>query len=132
MNNAEIADALDEIANLLEFQAANPFRVRAYRSGARAMRDWHESLAAIAQSEPARLLSIAGIGKDLADKIGTLVASGSVPLLEELRAAIPASVLLLARIPGVGPKKAAALFNQLGIATLDQLRAACQAQQVRS
>ncbi len=132
MNNAEIADALDEIADLLEFQAANPFRVRAYRSGARAVRDWHESLAAIAQGEPARLLSIAGIGKDLADKIGTLVASGSVPLLEELRAAIPASVLLLARIPGVGPKKAAALFNQLGIDTLEQLRAACQAQQVRA
>ncbi len=131
MNNAEIADALDQIADLLEFQAANPFRVRAYRSGARAVRDWHESLAPIAQNEPARLLDIAGIGKDLADKIATLVATGSLPLLEQLRSEIPASVLLLARIPGVGPKKAAALFKELGITTLDQLKVACEAQQVR-
>ncbi len=131
MNNAEIADVLDEIADLLEFQAANPFRVRAYRNGARAVREWHESLSAIAQSDPAQLLSIAGIGKDLADKIRTLAATGSLPMLAELRAEVPASVLLLARIPGVGPKKAAALFNQLGIENLDQLRTACQAQRVR-
>ena len=132
MNNAEIADVLDQIADLLEFQAANPFRVRAYRNGGRAVREWHESLAALAASDPKQLLSIAGIGKDLADKIVTLTETGSLPMLVELQAAVPASVLLLARIPGVGPKKAAALFKELGIATLDQLRTACQAQQVRS
>jgi DNA polymerase (family 10) len=132
MNNAEIADVLDQIADLLEFQAANPFRVRAYRNGARAVRDLHESLAALAASDPKALLAIGGIGKDLAEKIGVLVATGSLPMLVELQSQVPASVLLLARIPGVGPKKAAALFKELGIATLDQLRAACQAQQVRA
>ena len=131
MNNAEIADVLDQIADLLEFQAANPFRVRAYRNGARAVREFHESLAAIAQNDSKQLLSITGIGKDLADKIAVLVATGSLPMLEQLRSEVPISVLLPARIPGVGPKKAAALFKELGIATLDQLRVACQAQQVR-
>ncbi len=132
MNNAQIADALDQIADLLEFQAANPFRVRAYRNGARAVRDCHESIATMATADPQQLLSVAGIGKDLADKIGTLAATGSLPMLEQLQAEVPSSVLLMARIPGVGPKKAAALFKQLGIKTLDELRAACQSQQVRT
>jgi DNA polymerase (family X) len=131
MNNARIADTFDLIADLLEFTGANPFRVRAYRNGARTVRDLREPAATIAADQNRSLTDIDGIGKDLADKIKQLVAGESVPLLEELKAQVPESVLVLVRIPGVGPKKAAALFKELGITTLEGLRAACEAGQVR-
>ncbi len=131
MTNAQIADAFDLIADLLEFQAANPFRVRAYRNSARTIRDYSESLASVVASDKSKLTDIDGIGADLALKIVTLVETGEVPMLQELRAQVPQSVLALLRIPGVGPKKAAALHKQLGISTLDQLRAACDEHKVR-
>src|SRR5688572_4260312 len=131
MTNAQIADAFDMIADLLEFQAANPFRVRAYRNSARTIRDYSDSLAWVATQEKQKLTEIDGIGKDLAEKIVQLVMTGDVPMLAELREQVPQSVLALLRIPGVGPKKAAALHKQLGIATLDQLRAACEEHKVR-
>jgi DNA polymerase (family X) len=131
MNNAQIADAFDLIADLLEIQGANAFRVRAYRRGARVVREWPEALARVASDEPGRLTTIEGIGRDLADKIVSLSTTGSVPLLEELRAQVPSSVLELMRIPSLGPKKAAILHRELGINTLDDLRAACQAHRLR-
>ncbi len=131
MNNGQIANAFDQIADLLEFQGANMFRVRAYRNGARTVRDYPEPLAALATEGAARLTQIQGIGQDLASKIITLVQSGDLPMLQELRAEVPESVLALVRIPGVGPKKAAALSKQLGIKTLDELRAACESGAVR-
>ncbi len=131
MNNVRIAEALDLVADLLEFQGANPFRVRAYRNGARAVRDYPEPIETIVAEGQRKLTDIAGIGKDLADKLATLATSGSLPMLDELQAQVPQSVLTLLRIPGLGPKKAAVLFKELNIATLDQLRAACEAQQIR-
>ena len=131
MDNARIADTFDHIADLLEFTAANPFRVRAYRNGARTVRDLPEPAAAILTDENRSLTDIDGIGKDLAEKIAALVAGEKIPLLEELTAKVPESVLALMRIPGVGPKKAAALFKELGVKTLDELRAACEAGRVR-
>ncbi|RIK79953.1 MAG: DNA polymerase/3'-5' exonuclease PolX [Planctomycetota bacterium] len=131
MDNARIADTFDHIADLLEFTGANPFRVRAYRNGARTIRDLSEPAAAILADENRSLTDIDGIGKDLADKIAALVAGEKLPLLEELTAQVPESVLALMRIPGVGPKKAAALYKELGVKTLDELRAACEAGKVR-
>ncbi len=130
MTNAQIASTFEEIADLLEFQGANPFRVRAYRNAARTINDYPESLAALVQAE-ADLTEIEGIGADLAGKIQTLVRTGQLPQLEELRQQVPPGVLDLMRIPGLGPKKAAALYKELGIASLDALRAACQEQRVR-
>ena len=118
MTNAHIADAFDQIADILEFQGANPFRVRAYRNAARTIRDYPEPLAAIVATQKAKLTEIDGIGNDLAAKIVTLVQTGSLPMLEELQAQVPESVLALLRIPGLGPKKAAALHKELGITTL--------------
>jgi DNA polymerase (family X) len=132
MNNVRIAEVLELVADLLEFQEANPFRVRAYRNGARTIRDYPEQMQAILQDDGRKLTDIAGVGKDLADKIATLMATGSLPLLEELQAKVPHSVLALLRVPGMGPKKAAVLFKELNIVSLDQLRAACEAQQVRA
>lgn len=131
MTNREIAAAFDQVADLLEFQGANPFRVRAYRNGARKIADLTEPLSAIADDGARSLTDIPGIGNDLADKIRTLLDTGSLPLLLELQQTIPASVLLLSRVPGVGPKKAATLHRELGIATLAELRTACEQQRVR-
>src|SRR6187455_2248027 len=132
MTNAHIADAFDLLGDILDFQGANPFRVRAYRNGARTIRDYPEPLGAMALTQKERLTEIAGIGADLSAKIITLVQTGSLPQLEELKQQVPESVLALLRLPGVGPKKAAALHKELKILTLEQLKAACEAGQVRN
>jgi DNA polymerase (family 10) len=131
MNNSEVSSLFDELGDLLEFQGANPFRVRAYRNAARTLKDLGEPLTAIVADPQRKLTDIQGIGDDLADKIVELLSTGSLPQLEELRAQTPASVMALMRIPGLGPKKAAVLFKELGIQTLDQLRAACEAHRVQ-
>ncbi|MEM8866120.1 MAG: DNA polymerase/3'-5' exonuclease PolX [Planctomycetota bacterium] len=130
MTNSDIASVFEQIADLLEFQASNPFRVRAYRNGARKVQDYSEPLASlIADDRP--LTEIDGIGKDLAEKIKTLVETGSLPMLDDLKSELPDTVLGLLRVPGLGPKKAAVLYNDLGVASLDMLRAACEAGKVR-
>jgi DNA polymerase (family 10) len=130
MNNRDVATLFDEIADLLEFQNANPFRVRAYRNAARRITDLSEPLASVAADPNRNLTDIDGIGKDLAQKIEEVFDTGSITMLEELRSKIPGGVLAMVRIPGMGPKKAAALFSELGITSLDALKAACQADQV--
>jgi DNA polymerase (family 10) len=131
MNNVRIAEVFELIADLLEFRGENQFRVRAYRNGARTVRDYPEQMQSIVADPERKLTDIDGIGKDLADKIQTLCAGGKLPMLEELQAQVPQSVLTLLRIPGLGPKKAAVLYNELKVSTLDELRAACESQQVR-
>lgn len=131
MTNVEIAAVFDEIADLLEFQGANPFRVRAYRNAARTIHDLPQSMAEIVRDPARSLTDIEGIGKDLAEKIATLLETGSLPMREELLKEIPASVLSILRVPGLGPKRAAILFHELKVATLDELRAACEAHRVR-
>jgi len=131
LSNAEIAAVLDQVADLLEFEGANVFRVRAYRNGSRTVQDLPESVGAILADEDRQLTDIAGIGKDLAEKIETLATTAALPFLDELLERIPESVLALLRIPGLGPKKAAVLYRELNIENLDQLRAACEAGQIR-
>jgi DNA polymerase (family 10) len=131
MNNARIADLFDEVADLLEFTDANPFRVRAYRNGARTIRDLGESLATIKADADRALTDIAGIGKDLAAKIVELLDTGELAMHRQLLTEIPSTALELLRVPGLGPKKAAVLLKELGIASLDQLRAACEEHRVQ-
>ncbi|MEM9659655.1 MAG: helix-hairpin-helix domain-containing protein, partial [Planctomycetota bacterium] len=131
MTNREIAAVFDQVADLLEFKTANPFRIRAYRNGARKIGDLNEPLAEIAGDSSRSLTNIDGIGKDLAEKILTLLATGSLPMLDELLAEIPSSVLTLLRVPGLGPKKAAALHAELGVDSLGDLRQACESGRVR-
>ncbi len=130
MDNRQIAALFDKMADLLEFQGANPFRVRAYRNGARRVNDLPEPMASLVK-ENSDLTAIDGIGKDLAQKIETLVETGQFPQLEELMTQIPEGVLALLRVPGLGPKKAAVLYRSLGVETLAQLREVCEAEQVR-
>jgi len=130
MDNKRIADTFDQIADLLEFQGANPFRIRAYRNGARTVRDLTDSVATIIADDSRDLTEVDGIGKDLAAKCAELVDTGSLEMMNELLSEIPGSVLDLLRIPGLGPKKAAVLFKELGIQTLDGLEEACQSGEV--
>lgn len=132
MTNLRIAAAFGEIADILEFQGANQFRVRAYRNAARTIEDLPEQLATIAADASRKLTEIDGIGDDLAKKIAELLTTGKLTMLEELRAQVPESVLAIMRVPGLGPKKAAVLHKELQIASLDMLREACVAQKVRA
>ncbi len=130
MTNAEIAAVFEEVADLLEFQGANPFRIRAYRNAARTIADLPESAATIVAAG-GDLSTTRGIGRDLAGKVAELVSSGRLAMLEELLAEVPESVLALLRVPNLGPKRAAMLHRELGIDSLEGLRAACEAGQVR-
>ena len=125
MENAAIAAVFEEMAELLEFRGENPFRIRAYRNGAKAIRDLDESVASILADPSRNLASIPGIGKTLLDKTETLVTTGQLPQLEKLRLEIPEIVIQMARIPGLGAKKAAKLQQELAIESLGDLRKAC-------
>ena len=92
MTNPDIAAVFEQVADLLEFQGTNPFRIRAYRNAARTIHDLTEPVAEIAADESRTLTDIDGIGKDLAAKITTLVETESLPMLDELLAEIPRSV----------------------------------------
>lgn len=131
MDNGNIASLFEEMADLLEFRGENPFRVRAYRNGAKAIRELDETVTGIL-SDPSRDLgAIPGIGKTLVDKTKQLVQTGSLPQLEKLRDEVPDIVISMARIPGLGAKKAALLHSELKLKTLDDLRRACEQDAVK-
>ncbi|MEE2989772.1 MAG: DNA polymerase/3'-5' exonuclease PolX [Planctomycetota bacterium] len=131
MTNSQIADVLEQLADLLEFQGANAFRIRAYRAGARRIRDLPESIATIVTEDPSQLTTLEGIGKGVAEKCITLVTTGELPQLQELLTEIPSTVLDILRVPGMGPRKAAMLYQELQVENLEQLQAACEAGQVQ-
>ncbi|MEQ9407623.1 MAG: DNA polymerase/3'-5' exonuclease PolX [Fuerstiella sp.] len=126
MKNDQIASVFDELADLLEIQGANPFRIRAYRNASRTISSTAESFADLVEQK-ADLTEFSGIGKDLAKQIVEIVDSGKHPQLVELRKEVPAGVLDMLRIPGVGPKKVSVFFNQLKLTSLEELKAAAQA-----
>ncbi len=130
MTNADIAATFEQIADLLEYQGGNVFRVRAYRNAARTIDGMVESLSAVRDDSGRSLTDLDGVGSDLAEKIGTLLDTGELPLLAELRKAVPAVVFELMRVPGLGPKKVKLLVDQLGIDSLDALEKACREGQV--
>ena len=130
MHNQHIASLFEELADLLEIQGANPFRVRAYRNAARTLENLSESAADILAQSARSLTDLDGIGQDLADKIKVIVQTGALPQLEELRTEVPAGVVQMLRIQGLGPKKVAALFHELGVTTLADLKTACEAGRV--
>ena len=126
MKNEFIAVQFELLADLLEIQGANPFRIRAYRNAARTISSTSESLSDLVATEQ-DLTQFAGIGKDLAKQIEEITTKGQHSALEELRKQIPGGVLDMLRIPGVGPKKVSVFFNELGLKSLEDLKAACEA-----
>ncbi|MEM7782556.1 MAG: DNA polymerase/3'-5' exonuclease PolX [Planctomycetota bacterium] len=130
MTNQKIAGTLTQLADLLEFTGANPFRLRAYRNGARVIKELPESIELMLENDK-DLTKLDGIGKSVAEKCKELVQTGELQQMNDLLEKVPRTVLDLLNIPKLGPKKAAAIFNELGIETLDQLKVACEAGQIR-
>src|SRR5512144_807497 len=131
VHNADIAAVFDEIADLLEIESANPFRVRAYRNAARTLRDLNKDVVAmIAQGED--VTELPGIGEDLASKIKEIVETGTAAMLEEHRKKVPATLTSLLKVPGLGPRRVQTLYHKLGVRTLDDLRNAAREGRVRA
>jgi DNA polymerase (family 10) len=130
VHNADIAAVFDEIADLLEIEGANPFRIRAYRNAARTLRDLPQEVAGMVDKGE-DLTELPGIGEDLAAKIKEIVETGTAAALEEHRKAVPATLTELLRIPGIGPKRVKALYHELGIRTVEQLQKAVQEGRVK-
>lgn len=131
VHNADVAAVFEEIADLLEIEGSNPFRIRAYRNAARTFRDLPREVGAMLdQGED--LTELPGIGEDLAAKIKEIVETGTVAALEEHRKKVPKTLTELLRIPGIGPRRVKALYRELGIRTLAQLQKAAQDGRVRS
>lgn len=128
MDRDQVAAILAEIGTLLELQGENAFRTNAYHNGARAIQQLEEDLADLVRD--GRLESVPGIGATLRDKITTLVTTGSLPFYDTLKARVPPGLVQMLRIPGLGPKKVKALHDQLGLDSLDTLKAACESGQV--
>jgi len=128
MSKDDVADALDEIGVLLELQGENAFRCNAYFNGARTVRSLSDDLKALVADK--KLGDVRGLGAALADKITTLVTTGSLPYLEDLRRQVPAGLVEMRQLQGVGSKKVKALHDALGVDSLDKLKAACEAGEV--
>jgi len=126
VENIDYARVFEEIADLLEIQGANPFRVRAYRNAARTIETLSQPLESLLTDEEARLEDLPGIGKDLAAKVRELHETGELQRLTELRQEIPASLVQIMHLPGLGPKRARQLWEGLEITTLEELEEAAR------
>ncbi len=131
MDNEWIASHFDEMAELLEIRGESTFRLRAYRNGAKAIRDLPESITAILADPQRNLTDIPGIGDAISQKCRTLVQTGKIPQLEELRQEVPPELLQIMRVPGLGGKRAKTLYETLGIKSIEELRLACLQNKVR-
>lgn len=131
VHNADIARLFSLLADLLEIEGANPFRVRAYRNAARTIESLPHNVEAMVR-EGADLSELPGIGEDLAGKIKEIVETGRLTALEEVKARIPASLADLIAIPGLGPKRVNVLYRELGITDFDGLARAAKAGQLRT
>jgi DNA polymerase (family X) len=124
LTNAQIAAAFEELADLYELDGAVQYRVIAYRNAARTVRDSSVSVAALARA--GRVTELPNIGKTLEEKLLALDETGDIPAAEKLRARIPAGLVSVMHLPGFGPKRARRLYDEIGVDSLDALRAAIE------
>src|SRR4051812_22617888 len=122
--NPDIADAFEELASLYELDGAVVYRVVAYRNAAKAIREAGVSVAELQRQ--GRAEELAGVGKTIAEKIGALLEGGSIPSADKLKQRIPSGLIEVTRIPGLGPKRARQLHQELGVESLDDLRKAAE------
>jgi DNA polymerase (family 10) len=127
--NATIAALFDELADLYELDGAIVHRVVAYRTAAKAVRESPVSIAALTRE--GRVTEVPGIGKTLEEKIQSLLDTGTIPAVEKLRAKFPPGLVDMTRLPGLGPKRARRLFDELGIDSLPALREAAEQERLR-
>ena len=128
MERGEISQALGEIATLLELKGENPFKIRAYQSGQRALDTLEEDLGTLIEEK--RLGTIKGFGKALTDKITSLYRDEPLPFYDNLRAAVAPGLVEMLEIPGLGAKKIRKLHLALGVDSIESLSRACQSGEV--
>jgi DNA polymerase (family X) len=131
MDNPSIARALAEVADLLEIEGANPFRIRAYRNAVRTIETQTTSLAGWV-AEGRELTALPGIGKEMARHVVELCETGELGLRQELLAEVPRGLVEVMRLPGVGAKRARKLWDELGTGTVDEVEAAAREGRLRS
>jgi DNA polymerase (family 10) len=127
--NAEIAAALDELGDLYELDGAVIHRVLAYRNAAKAVRGASVSVLGLAREN--RATELPGVGAIIQEKVLALADEGAIPAAEKLRAKFPAGLVALTRLPGLGPKRARRLYEELGVDSLDALESAANAHHIR-
>jgi len=127
--NADVADQFDLLADLLELEGAESFRVLAYRRAATRMRETSGSIAQLALDGRAKELQ--GIGKTIEEKIVQIVEQGEIEALGRKRALVPPGVVEFMRLPGLGPKTAARIWRELGVTTVVELKQAAEAERLR-
>ncbi len=130
LSNSAIAEAFDELADLYELDGAVVHRVLAYRTAAKNVRNATVSVAELTRQ--GRVTSLPGIGRTLEEKIQAMIDTGTIPALQKLRDRIPPGLAAITRLPGVGPKRVRAMYDQLGIDSVDALRAAAESGQLRT
>ena len=127
--NTDVAEQFDLLADLLELEGAESFRVIAYRRAATRMRETSGSIAQLALDGRAKELQ--GIGKTIEEKIVQIVEQGEIEALAKRRSSVPPEVVLFMRLPGLGPKTAARIWKELGVTTLDELKEAAEQERLR-
>ncbi len=131
VHNADIAAIFEKIADLLEIEDANPFRVRAYRNAARLIQGLTHDLKAMVEAGE-DLTELPGIGEDLAKKIAEIVTTGHCSFLEKLEKQTPPALTELLKVPGLGPKRVKALWHELDVETVAQLARAAREGRIRT
>src|ERR671938_1394097 len=129
LTNAEIAAAFDELGDLYELDGAVQYRVLAYRAAARTVRE--AGVSVIGLTREGRVTELPGIGKTLEEKLRALDETGDIPAAAKLRAKFPPGLLSVMHLPGFGPKRARRLYDELGVDSLDALRAAAEEGRIR-
>jgi DNA polymerase (family X) len=129
MRNAEIAAALRELGILYELDGADRFRVQAYREAARTVAESPVSIEQLA--EEGRLTELPNIGNTLAEKVETLIETGSIPSADKLKAKFPATLVEVTRVPGLGARTARRIYDELGVENLAQLKEAAEQGRIR-
>jgi DNA polymerase (family 10) len=128
MDKKDIIEVLERIGTMLEIKGENPFKIRAYFSGARTLQTMEEDLGEVINS--GKLGEVPGIGKALTEKIETLHATGELEFYNKLVASVPAGLMDLLEVPGLGGKKIKALHEQLGVDSIESLTLACNERKV--
>jgi DNA polymerase (family X) len=128
--NTDVAEQLELLADLLELEGAPSFRIVAYRRAAQRIRETAGSVAELALVGRAKELS--GIGKTIEEKIVQVVEDGEMHALTKRKGIVPPEVVLFMRLPGLGPKTAARIWKELGVTTIDELKRAAEAEQIRT
>ena len=128
--NSQVAEQIDLLADLLELEGKDTFRVVAYRRAAARVRDTSASVAQLALDGRAKELQ--GIGRTIEEKIVEIVEIGEIQALTKKKAGVPPEVVLFMKLPGLGPKTAARIWRELGVETLDELKAAAESERLRT